>query len=158
MFRKLSIEGRNTRLDASRSNTVLLHLAIKKLLGGMILQPISPYTHISRAVMQRKFHTECCSIKFTVWRTSTATRTLRYFSLSADGWHLSVPTGSTNFSVDSRHLSVANDNKISLHTVYISLFQLSVDTSISVGSQYLCVSVDSRYLSILGDSRHFYFN
>ena len=33
-------------------------------------------------------------------------------------------------------------------TVDIYLFQLTVDTPISIGSKHLCVSVDSRYCSV----------
>jgi hypothetical protein len=52
-------------------------------------------------------------------------------------------------------------------TVNIFPFQLTVDSSISVGCKHLCVSVDSRslsisvdskYLSVSVDCKHFYFN
>ena len=71
--------------------------------------------------MQQRCYTERCSAEFSVWRKRTATKAFQYFALSAGGWRLSVPTGSTNFSVDSRHLPVATDSRyFSAHSIHLS--------------------------------------
>jgi len=88
-----------------------IYYSVPPFTNQEIVRKRNSSTHFTIRAYQPCCHAANMLYGVLFWRTGTATRMLRHFALSAGGWRLSVPTGSTNFSVDSRHLPVAIDNK-----------------------------------------------